>query len=122
MLALRARVLPALLVAVLTTIGASRGGRQLRIAFLGQVCFHPAPLHGKFDPRAPGYIVIFRRGMDAKDETERLEADYGFSATWVWTITPGFSAGLDESVRDMLRCEPAVEFIEYNALLQVAGG
>lgn len=112
MLAVHARVPPALLVAALIALGASPSGQRCPVA----LCRDPAPLYGQFDPRAPGCVVVFRRGLDAMAETQRLEERYGFTATWVWALEPGFSARFDAGVRDRLQCDPAVQYIVYDAV------
>jgi hypothetical protein len=82
-------------------------------------CSTPAPLYGTFDSRAPGYLVMFRDGVNAQEEVARLERVYGFSPTSVWTSVPGFAASLDADVRETLRCELSVAYVEYNAIITI---
>lgn len=41
-------------------------------ALLQSSCLSPAPVLGQFDPRAPGFIVVFDSGVDASAEALRL--------------------------------------------------
>jgi len=73
-----------------------------------------------FEPRAPNYLVTLRDDVNAYDEVARFEALYGFSATAVWTaIGNGFAAEFDADVREMLRCEPTVAYVAYDAILHI---
>ena len=78
-------------------------------------CDRPAPLVGKPDPANPGYIVMFNDGVDARRETRRLAARYGFRARHVYEhALSGFSAEIPESALDGLRCEPSVRSIRHD--------
>ena len=85
-------------------------------------CADPAPLTGTFDPQAPDYIVLFHDGVDPAAETARLEAAYEFTARHVYTVVlDGFSAMLDDDVRDLLRCEPTVKSVSHDAVVHGTG-
>jgi hypothetical protein len=83
-------------------------------------CTDPAPLVGEYDPRAPGYLVMFHSGIDAAAETERLAIKYGFEPRYVFPVTSGFSADLDSATLAALRCEPTVSYVAYNAIVETA--
>jgi len=79
-------------------------------------CPNPAPLEGAYDPRAPGYLVIFHDGVDAQATADELAAQYGFTVERVWTAALlGFSTpdATPEAVAG-LRCEPTVKLVEHN--------
>ena len=78
-------------------------------------CSSPAPFN-KFSCVAPGYIVVYKDGTNAATVTAQLEAKYGFRSLAVWQIVPGFAALLSVQTVAALRCEPAVRFIEENAI------
>ena len=83
-------------------------------------CDSPAPLLGQFDPRASGYIVDLRDGVDAAQETDRLAARYGFAPRHVYTyVLGGFSADLTPAVVAAVRCEASVNNVEFNQLFTV---
>jgi len=83
-------------------------------------CAEAAPLLGH--PQARGYIIMYRAGTDGQRETDRLAAQYQFTARFVFTHgTPWFSAQLAAEVLAAVRCEPSVSFTEYNATVTVAG-
>jgi hypothetical protein len=75
-------------------------------------CTDPAPLVGEYDPRAPGYLVMFHSG--------RLAIKYGFEPRYVFPVTSGFSADLDSATLAALRCEPTVSYVAYNAIVETA--
>jgi hypothetical protein len=79
-------------------------------------CSDPAPLLGKFDPRAPGYIVAYHDSVDAQLETARLATAYGFVPTHVYQFAiRGFSADLAPEVVANMRCEATVRLLEYDS-------
>lgn len=79
-------------------------------------CAEPVPLLGEYDPGAPGFIVMFRAGVDAELETERLATEYGFEPRYVYQSLPGFAAELDMAIVWAIRCEESVKLVGYNAL------
>ena len=80
-------------------------------------CAQPAPLLGRYDPAAPGFIVQYRDGVDAIAETSRLASKYGFTPSYVYTAAlHGFAALLTADVVATLRCEASVANVEHNAL------
>jgi len=84
----------------------------------GPSCADPAPLTGTFDPRVPDYFVVFHDGVDSAAETARLEQAYGFTASRVLTgALNGFTANLNDDLRDSLRCEPTVQYVSHDALV-----
>jgi hypothetical protein len=82
-------------------------------------CEHPAPLVGKADPAAPGYIVTFHDDVDAQRETDRLAALHGFTPRHVYRhAVRGFSAELPPEVVERLRCEPAVKAVRHDSSVE----
>ena len=85
-------------------------------------CVRPAPLLGEADARAPGYIVAFEDGVDARQEANRLAARYHFAPTDVYEFAlSGFSAELTPSVVAAVRCEVSVRYVEHNARVTIHG-
>lgn len=83
-------------------------------------CAEPAPLLGNADPRAPGYIVVFADSVDARQETDRLAAAYGFQATHVYEFAlRGFSARLTPEAVASVRCEPTVDSVEHDGVMSI---
>jgi hypothetical protein len=81
-------------------------------------CEMPAPLLGEFDPRAPEYLVAYRDDVDVEVETERLAAEYGFEPKTVGYAWFTVDVSIGEETREALRCEPSVEYIEYNGIVK----
>ncbi len=85
-------------------------------------CEHPAALLGQFDPQAPGYIVVYRDGVDAKAETDRLATKYEFQPRFVYIhVLGGFSADLTPPVVADVRCEATVDYMEFNQRFTLDG-
>lgn len=85
-------------------------------------CVAPAPLGGEFDPRAPHFIVVYKDGIESSDETPRLAERYGFTPRFVYTYAlEGFSAALEPEVLAAIRCEPSVQYVEYDGFVTIAG-
>lgn len=85
-------------------------------------CANPAPLYGELHPETPGYIVVYRQGTDVAAETARLAARYGFVAQFVFqSAILGFSAQLTPETVSALRCEPSVQWIEFDVPVYPAG-
>jgi hypothetical protein len=81
-------------------------------------CAQPAPLLGRYDPAAPGFIVQYRDGVDAVGETSRLASKYGFTSSYVYTAAlHGFAALLTADVVATLRCEGSVASVEHDSLV-----
>ncbi len=77
-------------------------------------CVDPAPFHLSPWP-APGYIFIYRPGVDPITTTTRFEQEYGFKATYVYTVAiPGFSAVMTVQSVAAVRCENEILFVEEN--------
>jgi hypothetical protein len=92
----------------------------------GQVrppCANPSPLLGQFDPRAPGFIVVYRAGVDGQQETDRLARRYGFQPRFVYMhALQGFSAMLEPSVVAGVRCEASVAYVDYDGRVSIDAG
>jgi hypothetical protein len=75
---------------------------------------------GKFDPRAPGFIVGYKTGVDPIATTKQLENKYGFQATHVYTALAGFSAQLSSTAVVGVSCELSVASMEHDAIGTIA--
>lgn len=76
----------------------------------------PAPLHGRADAAAGGYIVVFRDGTDPDAVTDALAAAHGFVPAHVFRhALPGFAAELSADALDAVRRHPAVKYVEHDA-------
>src|SRR5215212_7770779 len=85
-------------------------------------CLRPAPLLGRPDAAAPGYIVMFRAGAEPRAEAARLAAKYGFAPTAVWGAPlSGFAAAVPPRTAARLRCEPSVDHVSHDEISPVDG-
>lgn len=110
-----------LLVAVLTiSCQDATAPESSTFELLQPPCMMPAPVLGQFDPRVPGFIVLFERGVDAAQETPRLASLYGFTPRFIYThALQGFSAELTPRALAALRCEPSVHYAEFDARVSI---
>jgi hypothetical protein len=79
-----------------------------------QMCSDPAPLHGHYDQRAPGYFVGLQKGTWAQFEARRLAWKHGFSVKRIYRQF--FFALMSPEVSARLRCEKSVSYVEHNGL------
>lgn len=92
-------------------------------ALVSPACPDPAPVRGMYDPRAPGYIVVFHDSVDASVETARLAETYGFTPRHVYeSALRGFSAVLSPEAVAGVRCQATVDYLEYNGIVSIASG
>jgi hypothetical protein len=85
-------------------------------------CSDSTPLLGTYDPAAPGFIVRFQDSVNAAAEAARLAALYNFTTTFVYDVAiKGFAADLPMSTVTVLRCEPKVTSISYDATVTIGG-
>jgi hypothetical protein len=100
-------------VVVLALLGCSTGG-----SWIVPHCRAPAPLLGHYDPRAPNYIVKLKDYQDDFAPTmERLQKKYPLKLLGQPRTSSNMLYGLPtESQVNHLRCDPAVEYIEHDAI------
>ena len=77
-------------------------------------------VQGTFDPRAPGYIVLYKEGVPVQATTAELAAKYGFTPKYVWEAAlQGFAAPLSDAAVQGLRCESVIKHIEHDQIVTV---
>lgn len=80
----------------------------------------PAPLHGRPDAGAPGYIVVFHDGTDADAVAEELASAHGFTPKHVFrSALLGFAAELPADALDAVRRRPAVKYVEHEGVVRM---
>ena len=83
-------------------------------------CESPAPLLGKPDARAPGYIVVFKDGTDVDRAVAELAGRYGFRTRYVYRGGPlGFAAELTAAQVAGVRCASTVRYVEHDAVASI---
>jgi hypothetical protein len=82
-------------------------------------CANPLPVGGAYDPVAPGYGVSFHDNVDTPVEAARLADRYEFTITYMNRSTRSFVADFDDDVREQLRCEPSILYLEHNSHIVV---
>lgn len=79
----------------------------------------PAPLHGRADPAAPGYIVVFVDGTNPDAVTDELAAAHGFTPKHVFrNALLGFAAELSDDALAAVRRHPAVKYVEHEGVVR----
>lgn len=81
----------------------------------GQIKGACIPIAGRFDARAPGYIIEYKNGVDPVAKTAELAAKFMFTPTHVYTALGGFSAQLNERAVVGVSCDASVAAIEHDA-------
>jgi hypothetical protein len=80
----------------------------------------PAPLHGKADPAAPGYIVVFIDGTNPDAVADELAAAHGFTPKHVFrNALLGFAAELSDDALAAVRRHPAVKYVEHEGVVRM---
>jgi hypothetical protein len=80
----------------------------------------PAPLHGKPDPAAPGFIVVFVDGTDPDAVADALAAAHGFAPKHVFrNALLGFAAELSADALNAIRRHPSVKYVEHEATVRM---
>lgn len=80
----------------------------------------PAPLHGRADPAAPGYIVVFHDGTRPDAVTDELAAAHGFTPKHVFrNALLGFAAELSDDALAAVRRHPAVKYVEHEGVVRM---
>lgn len=78
-----------------------------------------APLHGRADAAAPGYIVVFIDGTDPDAVTDELAAAHGFTPRHVFRhALLGFAAELSDDALAAVRRHPAVKYVEHEGVVR----
>ena len=88
-------------------------------------CSDPAELYSAFDPRiyehfprAITYVVVFHWSVESQPEANRLADLYGFEVRVTFEAAiKAFAANLSPWTVAALRCEPAVDYIEFEFLM-----
>lgn len=80
----------------------------------------PAPLHGKPDAAAAGYIVVYHDGTDPDAVTDELSAAHGFTPRHVFRhALLGFAAELAADALEAVRRHPAVKYVEHEGVARM---
>ena len=94
---------------VLTALLAACGDSEI-----GLSCTDPAPLTGTPSGASPLYFVSLIEGVDVFSETQRMEAEYGFTASETGEHGPTFFADLTTLQLTQVRCDDAVDGVRYS--------
>jgi hypothetical protein len=84
------------------------------------ICEPQAPIEGKFDSRAPGFLIRLRPAADMVSVAHELAARYGFQLGIVDSVNTVITAGpMSPPAVAALRCDSAVEAIHHDAWMKV---
>jgi hypothetical protein len=79
-----------------------------------------APLHGRPDAAAPGYIVVFHDGTVPDPVVDELAAAHGFTPKHIFrNALPGFAADLSDDALAAIRRHPAVKYVEHEGVARI---
>jgi hypothetical protein len=108
--------------ASILTITIFMGACAAHPVVLAPVCEQPAPLDGKWDPKTPGYIVMFTEDVrDARSLAYELAGRHGFTPDGIYGAVKGFSVSeLSSRALAGLRCEPKIRGVSFNQPTQIS--
>lgn len=76
----------------------------------------PAPIHNTRDSRVPQIFVLFKPGVNGSAVTARLQEQFNFAVIWEPSDYSGFEASLTNAQISSIQCDPAVAFLEWDAV------
>jgi hypothetical protein len=103
----------------LPLMGAFSGGCAIEAAT--PACSNPAKLEGHRDPRAPGVFIAFKPGVEPIAAARRMIQKYHFNTASQYSWGTVFTSDLDLKLIPSVRCEPDVDYVEFNAVTTIAG-
>lgn len=85
-------------------------------------CEQPAPLNGKWDRKAPGYIVMFTEDVvDARSLAYELGDEHGFTPHGIYGASKGFSVSeLSPRALADLRCERQIRGVWFDEHMRIS--
>jgi hypothetical protein len=104
---------------ILPLMGAFSAGCAVEAAT--PACSNPAKLEGHRDAKAPGVFIGFKPGVEAVAAAARLVQKYHFNAAKQYSWGAVFTSDLDPNWIPSIRCEPDVEYLEFNAVISISG-
>jgi hypothetical protein len=84
-------------------------------------CSNPAKLEGHQDLKAPGIFIAFKTGVEPIAAAARMAKKYHFNTAIQYSWGTIFTRNLDLKLIESIRCEPDVEYLEFNAVATIAG-
>ena|SRR5580700_8430128 len=77
-------------------------------------CKTPAPIEGKWDAAAPGYVVVVQNDRDLDTVMARLIRTYHLKPFPLKMVHGFILRGLDDGVLQQLRCDRDVKYISHD--------
>ena len=99
-------------------MGALSGGCAIEAAT--PACSNPARLEGHGDLKAPGVFIAFKPGVEPIAAARRMIQKYHFNTASQYSWGSVFTTDLDLKLIPSIRCEPDVEYLEFNAVIVIA--
>lgn len=92
-------------------------------ALLSPTCKNPAPLKGKWDPQASGYIIVYKKDLaDPAKATAHIASKHGLTVDHDLASVGMFSTRkITPRQLAKLRCESQIAFIEYDSSVSISG-
>jgi hypothetical protein len=82
-------------------------------------CSDPARLEGHADVRAPGAFISFKPGVEPRAAAARMALKYHFNKAIQYSWGAIFSSDLELKLIPLIRCEPDVEYLEFNQVVTI---
>jgi hypothetical protein len=106
------------IVLILPLIGAFANVRAVETET--PACSDPARLEGQLDPQAPGVFIAFKPGVEPFAAAKRMAQKYHFTTAIQYSWGTIFTRNLDLTLIPSVRCEPDVDYLEFNAVARIA--
>ena len=104
---------------ILPLLGACVGVRTVKSET--PACPDPARLESHPDVRAPGAFISFKPGVEPKAAAAKLALKYHFINMIQYSWGAIFNSDLDLELIPLIRCEPDVEYVEFNQVVTIGG-
>jgi hypothetical protein len=83
-------------------------------------CSNPARLEGLRNPQAPGVFIAFKPGVEPIAAARRMIQKYHFNNASQYSWGTVFTRDLDLKWIPSIRCEPDVDYVEFNAVTTIS--
>jgi hypothetical protein len=84
-------------------------------------CSNPARLEGHRDLKAPGVFIALKPGVEPIAAAAGMAQKYHFNTANQYSWGAVFTTDLDLNLIPSIRCEPDVEYLEFNAVITITG-
>jgi len=104
---------------ILPLLGACAGVRTVESET--PACSNPARLEGHTNNEAPGVFIAFKPGVEPIAAAAMMSEKYHFDTAIQYSWGVVFTSNLELNLIPSIRCEPDVEYLEFNQMIIIGG-